>query len=317
MKQILVISGKGGTGKTILTASFASLAENKVMADCDVDAADLHLILHPKIKEKYEFKGLPKAFINQEKCTGCGECAEVCRYGAVLKVKSEKLKVKSEYKELKTQKLQSPTSDFPLPTSHFFIDASSCEGCTICMHICPVDAINMKETISGEWFISETKHGPMVHAKLGIAEENSGKLVSVVRRHAKSLAQEKNLDYVIIDGPPGIGCPVIASLSGVDIALVVTEPTLSGIHDMERVISVAKHFGVQVACVINKFDINLDNTKNIENWCQINNVPFIGKIPYDQSVTESIVHGVPLVEYAENKVTQEMKNIWQTLSENY
>ncbi|MCK4756609.1 ATP-binding protein [candidate division WOR-3 bacterium] len=301
MKQILVISGKGGTGKTILTASFANLAENKVMADSDVDAADLHLILHPKIKEKHEFKGLPKAFINQEKCTGCGECAKVCRYGAVVNIDARYKMQDTRYKNKKNN-LQ------------FLIDASSCEGCAICMHVCPVDAISMKDTISGEWYISKTKYGPMVHAKLGIAEENSGKLVSVVRQHAKSLAQEKNLDYVIIDGPPGIGCPVIASLSGIDIALIVTEPTLSGIHDMERVISVAKHFGVQVACVINKFDINLDNTKNIESWCQINNVPIIGKIPYDQSVTESIVHGVPLVEYAENRVAYEIKNIWNTLS---
>lgn len=304
MKQILVISGKGGTGKTILTASFANLAENKVMADSDVDAADLHLILHPKIKEKHEFKGLPKAFINQEKCTGCGECAKVCRYGAVINIDVRYKMQDTRYKNKKNN-------------PQFLIDASSCEGCAICMHVCPVDAISMKDTISGEWYISKTKYGPMVHAKLGIAEENSGKLVSVVRQHAKSLAQEKNLDYVIIDGPPGIGCPVIASLSGIDIALIVTEPTLSGIHDMERVISVAKHFGVQVACVINKFDINLDNTKNIESWCQINNVPIIGKIPYDQSVTGSIVNGIPLVEFAENKVTQEMKNIWQTLSENY
>ena len=301
MKQILVISGKGGTGKTILTASFANLAENKVMADSDVDAANLHLILHPKIKEKHEFKGLPKAFINQEKCTGCGECAKVCRYGAVVNIDARYKMQDTRYKNKKNN-LQ------------FLIDASSCEGCAICMHVCPVDAISMKDTISGEWYISKTKYGPMVHAKLGIAEENSGKLVSVVRQHAKSLAQEKNLDYVIIDGPPGIGCPVIASLSGIDIALIVTEPTLSGIHDMERVISVAKHFGVQVACVINKFDINLDNTKNIESWCQINNVPIIGKIPYDQSVTESIVHGVPLVEYAENRVAYEIKNIWNTLS---
>jgi len=301
MKQILVISGKGGTGKTILTASFANLAKNKVMVDSDVDAADLHLILHPKIKEKHEFKGLPKAFINQEKCTGCGECAKVCRYGAVINIDVRCKMQDTRYKNKKNN-------------PQFLIDASSCEGCTICMHVCAVDAISMKDTISGEWYISKTKYGPMVHAKLGIAEENSGKLVSVVRQHAKSLAQEKNLDYVIIDGPPGIGCPVIASLSGVDIALVVTEPTLSGIHDMERVISVAKHFGVQVACIINKFDINLDNTKNIESWCQINNVPIIGKIPYDQSVTESIVHGVPLVEYAENQVAYEIKNIWNTLS---
>jgi MinD superfamily P-loop ATPase len=180
MKQILVISGKGGTGKTILTASFARLAEKKVMADCDVDAADLHLILHPEVKEKHEFKGLPKAFINQEKCTGCGECVKACRYGAVINKDARYKMQDTRYKNKKN-------------SPQFLIDASSCEGCTICMHVCPVDAISMKDTIAGEWYISETKYGPMVHAKLGIAEENSGKLVSVVRQHAKSLAQEKNL----------------------------------------------------------------------------------------------------------------------------
>ena len=302
MKQILVISGKGGTGKTVLTASFASLAKNKVMADCDVDAADLHLLLHPSIKENHKFQGHSKAVIDQENCTDCGECVKVCRYNAIMKVKREKSKVKSEIKELQSS------------TSHFYIDPISCEGCKLCLYTCPVEAISMQENISGEWYISETKYGPMVHAKLGIAAENSGKLVSIVRQNARSIAEKTNAGYVIIDGPPGIGCPVIASLSGVDIALVVTEPTLSGIHDMERVIGVARHFGIRTACVINKYDINLVNTKNIEDWCRISDIPLIGKIPYDLSVTESIVKGMPIVEYADNAITKAIKEVWWNLS---
>lgn len=282
MKQIVIISGKGGTGKTILTASFATIAKNKVMADCDVDAADLHLILHPTIKETHTFKGLPKAAIDEEKCTGCGECIKVCRYDAILQEKLE-------------------------------VEQVSCEGCRVCMNICPVDAIFMRDNCSGEWYISETKYGSMVHAKLGIAEENSGKLVSIVRQNARSIAEKTNADYVIIDGPPGIGCPVIASLSGTDIALVVTEPTLSAIHDMERVISVAKHFGIRTACVINKYDINIVNTKNIVDWCRINNIPLLGRIPFNISVTESIVKGIPIVEYADNSITKAIKEIWQNL----
>ncbi|NWF52770.1 MAG: 4Fe-4S binding protein, partial [Nitrospirae bacterium] len=209
MKQIVVISGKGGTGKTILTASFASLAKNKVMADCDVDAADLHLLLQPEIKERHEFRSGVTATIDKELCQGCGECISVCRFNAI--------------------------------SEDFTVDPISCEGCTICSYVCPAGAIKLEENISGEWFVSETKYGPFVHAKLGIAEENSGKLVSVVRQKAKEIAEKENLDYVIIDGPPGIGCPVIASLANVDLAMIVTEPTLSGIHDMERVAQVSKH----------------------------------------------------------------------------
>lgn len=288
MKQILVISGKGGTGKTIIAASFAALTKNKVMADCDVDAADLHLLLHPTLQEKMEFKGLSKAEIDRKKCTNCGECEKVCRYNAIKNIAKE--------------------------TADVVVDPLSCEGCTVCMHICPADAINMRDNIAGEWYISDTKYGPMVHAKLGIAAENSGKLVSIVRQNAKKIAEEENSDYVIIDGPPGIGCPVIASLSGVNLALIVTEPSISGISDMTRVISVAEHFGVSTACVINKYDINLVNTNNIIDWCRNNNVPFLGKIPYDQSVTESIIQGIPLVEYTNNSVTEVIKEIWQNLS---
>jgi len=288
MKQILVISGKGGTGKTVIAASIAALARNIVIADCDVDAADLHLLLHPKIKDQFEFKGLSKAVIDQEKCTGCLDCRNVCRYDAVVQTENDGLSVA--------------------------IDSISCEGCKVCMYTCPVDAISMCDNVAGEWYISETKYGSMVHAKLGIAEENSGKLVSVVRQNAKKIAEQKRCDYVIIDGPPGIGCPVIASLSGVDIALIVTEPTLSGIHDMERVVNVAKHFNVNTACVVNKYDINLANTQNIMDWCRNNDVPFLGKIPFDLSVADSVVKGVPIVEHTTNSVTKVLAEIWESLS---
>lgn len=285
MKQIVVISGKGGTGKTILTASFAVLAQNKVMVDCDVDAADLHLLLNPRIIEKHDFRGLPKANISDSCCTGCGECVQNCRYDAVFETGSD--------------------------GTVFEVDPIACEGCGICKYVCPVGAISMVDNVAGEWYISETTYGPMVHARLGIASENSGKLVTKVRHQAQSIAKRNGADYVIIDGPPGIGCPVIASLSGVDLALIVTEPTLSGIHDMERVIGVAQHFGVTTACAINKYDINSENTENIEQWCLWNHVAVLGKIPFDLSVTESIAVGVPVVSYTDNAVTKAIKEIWE------
>jgi len=308
VKQILVISGKGGTGKTVVAACLAVLANKSVIADCDVDAADLHLLLHPEIKQTRIFTGLPKAVIDQEKCTSCGECVKACRYGVVLKVKSE-------YKELKPKKLQSPTSDFPLPTSHFFIDTISCEGCAVCTHVCPVSAIFMTKREAGQWFISETQFGTMVHAKLGIAEENSGMLVTTVRKEAQAIAQKNNLEYVIIDGPPGIGCPVIASLTGVDIALIVTEPTLSGIHDMTRVLKLANSLGIKAACVINKYDININNTEKISDLCHNTETPILGQIPYDEAVIESIVAGVPLTMHVDNNTTAVLKQIWQQLKE--
>jgi len=247
MKQMVVISGKGGTGKTMLTASFAVLAENKVMADCDVDAADLHLLLHPEIKERHEFRSGKTAVINKDICQECGECITVCRFNAISK--------------------------------DFEIDPISCEGCAICSFICPAEAIRMEENISGEWFISETKYGPMVHARLGIAEENSGKLVTLVRQNAQRIAEEESKDYVIIDGPPGIGCPVIASLANVDLALIVTEPTLSGIHDMERIALVAQHFNVPTKVVINKYDINFQTTDDIKRICAAKDIEVLVSCP--------------------------------------
>jgi MinD superfamily P-loop ATPase len=281
MKQIVVISGKGGTGKTVLTASFASLAKNKVMADCDVDAADLHLLLNPKIKERHEFRSGKTAKIDKELCQECGECIAVCRFNAI--------------------------------NNDFTVDPISCEGCTICSYVCPAEAIRMEENVSGEWFISDTKYGPLVHARLGIAEENSGKLVTQVRQAAKEIAEKNNLDYVIIDGPPGIGCPVIASLASVDLALIVTEPTLSGIHDMERVTQVSKHFGVPTKVVINKYDINPDNSGEIKKICQKEDMEVVSQLPFSQKVSESIVQGVPLVEFCSNGIAQDISFLWERI----
>ncbi|MBU0570549.1 MAG: ATP-binding protein [Candidatus Omnitrophica bacterium] len=282
MKQIVVISGKGGTGKTILTASFAALAKNKVMADCDVDAADLHLLLAPDVKERHPFKSGKTAVINNDICTACGKCRELCRFEAISK--------------------------------DYIVDPIACEGCAFCSYICPGSAIKMEENTTGEWFVSDTRFGLMVHAKLGIAEENSGKLVSLVRNKAREIAEEKGLDWVIIDGSPGIGCPVIASISGADYALVVTEPTMSGLHDADRVIQVSKHFKVPVKLVINKYDLNLDMSLQIERYCSENDVELSGKIGFDKNVVKAMVEGKTVIEYTDGKTTDQIKKIWEKLN---
>ncbi|HUU50695.1 MAG TPA: ATP-binding protein [Nitrospinota bacterium] len=282
MKQIIVISGKGGTGKTIITASFASLAKNKVMADCDVDAADLHLLLKPVVKERNQFKSGQTAKINKNLCSKCGECVKACHFDAISK--------------------------------DFIIDFLSCEGCAVCSLICPDKAISMEDNLSGEWFISETKYGPMVHAKLGIAAENSGKLVTMVRRAAKLIAEKEQKDYCIIDGPPGIGCPVIASLVGVDFALIVTEPTLSGIHDLKRVLSIAKQNKIKTSVCINKYDLNLENTQKIKDFCKKSKVDMAGDIPFDKEAVKSLINAVPLVEYDENREASiRIKEMWNKI----
>ena len=281
MRQIVVISGKGGTGKTIITGAFAALAKNKVMADCDVDAADLHLLLTPKIKERYEFKSGVTAKIDKKLCQRCGECITICRFNAI--------------------------------SDDFTVDPISCEGCAFCSFICPAEAIKMEQNLSGEWYISDTRFGPMVHAKLGIAEENSGKLVALVRQKAKELAEKQNCDWVIVDGAPGIGCPVIASLSGVDYALVVTEPTLSGLHDADRVINVAKHFKVPVKLVVNKYDLNIDMTEKIEKYCRNNDIQLIGKVSFDESIVKAMVEGKTIIEYPDGKAKEEISEIWREL----
>ena len=281
MKEVVVLSGKGGTGKTSIVGSLAALAKSKVLADCDVDAADLHLLLELVAQQNRQFWSGQVALIDQEKCTECGLCQEVCRFDAI--------------------------NDFtvaPIP----------CEGCGFCFHICPEEAITMKETLSGQWFISDTKYGSLVHARLGIAQENSGKLVALVRQQAKKIAEKQEFDYIISDGPPGIGCPVISSLSGANLALLVTEPTLSGIHDLERVLGVCYHFGVPALVCINKYDLNEDNTRQIESYCLGQRVEVAGKVPFDNIVTEALVQGLPVVEYSQGKVAQEIERLWQTVT---
>ncbi|MBN2014959.1 MAG: 4Fe-4S binding protein [Candidatus Altiarchaeota archaeon] len=281
MKQLLVISGKGGTGKTTLVGSFAALAKNAVIADCDVDAPDLHLILKPKILETQPFKGSKMAIKDDSKCIECGKCGEVCRFNAIEDLK---------------------------------IDSIRCEGCGACVYVCPTEAIKLEEKISGYAYISETRYGPMAHAKLRIAEEASGKLVTVVKENAKKLTEKYNKELIIVDGSPGIGCPVIASLAGVDLALIVTEPTISGIHDLERILDVANHFKVRSVVCVNKYDINKENTNRIEDFCRKKWVEVAGRIPYDPVVTKAMIAGKTLIEFSDGKASIDIKKIWESLS---
>jgi MinD superfamily P-loop ATPase len=287
MTQIVIISGKGGTGKTTIAASFAALASLKTIADTDVDAANLHLILNPKIKEEQEFRGAKVAVIEKEKCTGCGICEQNCRFDAI------------------TFATTNTNNELNLNLNPIL-----CEGCGVCVALCPEAAIKLEEVVSGYAFISDTKYGEMSHARLNVAEEASGKLVTQVRNNAIQRAKKASIDLILIDGPPGIGCPVIASLSGVDIALIVTEPTQSGLHDLKRVLSVIEHFGVQAMVCINKYDINEEITAGIEVFCREKGGEIVGKIPFDEIVTKSIVAGVPVVEFCDGKVSKEIRKMW-------
>jgi MinD superfamily P-loop ATPase len=279
MRELVIISGKGGTGKTSIVGSFAALADNQVMADCDVDAADLHLLLEPRVKEHEEFFSSQSAVIDPGRCTGCGVCREVCRYGAV--------------------------------GEGFVIDPIACEGCGVCVHFCTEEAIELRRNRSGEWFISETRFGPLVHARLGIAEENSGKLVALVREKAKEVARQEARDLILVDGAPGIGCPVISSITGADAVMVVTEPTLSGIHDMKRVMDLAAHFQVPVFVCINKFDLNDQLTARVEDFCRERDAKVAGRIPYDPVVTKAMVQGRTVVEYSSGRVAREIETMWR------
>lgn len=280
MKQLTIISGKGGTGKTTLTAAFATCSQNAVLADCDVDAADLHLILEPHIQHTEQFYGGKTAYIDKSLCNQCGMCQDMCRFEAIRA---------------------------------FSVDATRCEGCTVCAYVCPVQAITMKDKCSGHWFISQTRCGTMVHARLGIAEDNSGKLVSIVRQQAKAIAEKEGKQLIIIDGPPGIGCPVIASITGVDLVLVVTEPTLSGLHDMERVLQTAAHFNIPALVCVNKYDINPENAEKIENHCSARGVAVAGKIPYDKMVTAAMIQKKSVIEYDCGAITSTVKQIWKNV----
>jgi len=289
MKELVVISGKGGTGKTSIVAAFAALAKNGVLADCDVDAADLHLVLEPKVKQTSDFSGGKEASIVTEKCIGCGKCQDMCRFDAV--------------------NFNGEGNDVVDKT--FTIDPVSCEGCKVCVEFCPADAIEFNDSINGQWFISDTRFGPMVHAKLGIAEENSGKLVTVIRKEAKKIAQKQKRDLLIVDGSPGIGCPVIASITGADLVLVVTEPTLSGKHDLDRVSQLTANFGIETLVCVNKADINPQITGQISEEAQQRRLKVIGKIPYDEAFTKAQIVKASVVEYTGGAITQQLKALWR------
>ncbi|MDH5448365.1 MAG: ATP-binding protein [Candidatus Bathyarchaeota archaeon] len=281
LKEITILSGKGGTGKTTITASFAALARNSVTVDCDVDAPDLHILLHPTIIKTQEFEGPKLAEIDPEKCVECSLCQEACRFGAI---------------------------------ADFQIDPILCEGCGTCVVICPEDAVTLKERVSGEAFISKTKYGLLSHALLSPGGANSGKLVTLARQNAKEAAEKGQCDLILIDGPPGIGCPVIASVTGVDMGVIVTEPTVSGIHDMKRVLQLLAHFNVQPLVCINKYDLNQRNTKKIEQFCSRQKIGVIGRVPFDSMVTKAMVSETPVVEYSsESGVSLEISEMWKDI----
>jgi len=290
-RELVVISGKGGTGKTSVVASFAALADGIVLADCDVDAADLHLVLEPKIVRRESFSGGKRARVDTERCIGCDKCRKLCRFDAIH--------------------CDGPGNEWVDKT--FRIDPIACEGCGVCKWFCPAGAIEFGPVVNGEWYVSETRHGPMVHAKLGIAEENSGKLVSTVRQEAGKIAEERGLATVLIDGSPGIGCPVIASITGADLALIVTEPTLSGLHDLGRIAEVARHFAVPCLVCINKWDINPDVTTQIERHAAEHGLTLAGRIRYDRAVTDAQVHKQAVVEYQQNGCSEDIRKVWDAV----
>ncbi len=282
MKELVVISGKGGTGKTSMLAAFASLAKNKILCDADVDAADLHLIMAPNVLERHDFQSGHSALINRHKCTQCGRCRELCRWEAI--------------------------------SADFEVNPIECEGCGVCVHFCPEKAIDFPLNTCGEWYVSETRFGPMVHAKLGIAEENSGKLVTLVRRKSKELAEERGLNLILVDGAPGVGCPVIASIGGADAVLIVTEPTVSGKHDMERVVELASFFKVPAMVCINKYDLNPNTATAIEAFAREHGLQPLGCVPFDPVFTRAMVQGQTLFEYnTASKAGSAVRSVWQNL----
>lgn len=287
-KELVVISGKGGTGKTSIVASFAALADNAVLADCDVDAADLHLVLEPRIVKRNTFSGGSRARIKPGHCIACGKCEELCRFDAIY---------------------YDGPGNGRVPKT-FRVDPIACEGCGVCAYFCAENAIEFAPVVNGQWFVSDTRCGPMVHAKLGVAEENSGKLVSLVRAEAKKVTERRNLDLVIIDGSPGIGCPVIASVTGADLALVVTEPTMSGLHDLGRVAELTNHFGIETLVCVNKWNLNKDLTSEIETQAGQRGLKVAGRVRYDRAVTEAQIRAKSVVEYQKNGAAADVRQLW-------
>jgi MinD superfamily P-loop ATPase len=286
LRELVVISGKGGTGKTSIVAAFAALAGGAVIADCDVDAADLHLVMRPEFGVEHDFSGRNQAIIDPDLCTSCGRCAEVCRFDAVLVDADD----------------------------GYSVDTIACEGCELCRRECPAEAIRMEPVVNGAWMISETRFGPLVHAHLGVAEDNSGKLVTLVRGEARKVAEERDLPLLIVDGSPGIGCPVIASLAGADLVLLVTEPTVSGRHDLERVAQVVQRFGLPYGVCINKADLSLETSADIAAGAVGEAAEFVVTIDYDPSVTHAQVAGTDVIEYG-GRAAAEITKLWEAVSD--
>ena len=283
MNELVVISGKGGTGKTSITSSLSYLAgETAVIVDCDVDAADMHLLLNPDFNNPTDFYSGLLAKIDQEKCIKCGKCKNICRFDAI-----------------------------PFKNNRYTIEPIDCEGCGYCEKICPTDAIQMTDALSGKYFISKTRfNNTLVHARLAIAADNSGKLVTKIKNEAKNIAKEENSKYIIVDGSPGIGCPVVSSLSGANFVLLVTEPTLSGLHDLKRIYELVKSFHIKAGCIINKYDLNLDITSKIESFLQQENIIHLANLPYSESFTKAIVNGKTIVEYDNGELKEKIIKIW-------
>ena len=283
MREILILSGKGGTGKTTLTAAFAHLASNHVICDLDVDAPDLHLILQPDTHSVEPFESGHEAIIRPEDCERCGTCLDACRYDAIQ------------------------GDDPPV------VNPLKCEGCKLCVALCPADAITWSPNHCGDWYQSDSRFGPMVHAQLFPAEENSGRLVALLRKQARILAEAQGLDLILSDGPPGIGCPVIAALSGTDMAVIVTEPTVSGRHDLERVLELCHHFKIRTGVIINKCDLNLDQANAIKAYCQAQQLPLIGEMPYARVFTEAMIQGQTVTEFQPEGAGAAVEAIWNNL----
>ena len=280
--RIVLTSSKGGTGKTSLTAAFATLASGSMLCDADVDAADLHLLMQPDIRRRTDFQGGGVAVIDPQRCNGCGTCIDYCRWSAI--------------------------------GPGFVVDEIGCEGCGVCVDFCPEQAIDFPTKTCGQWFVSETRFGPMVHARLGIAEENSGKLVTLVRQQARQLAEARGIDLIITDGPPGVGCPVIASVGGATSVLIVAEPTVSGIHDMARAIELCRHFKVPVMVCINKFDLNRENSATIEKMARDGGLPVVGRVPFDPAFTKAMIQAQSLVEFDDGGLAAaHLRRVWTTI----
>ncbi|MBN2388626.1 MAG: ATP-binding protein [Anaerolineales bacterium] len=293
MKQLVILSGKGGTGKTSLAAAFAHLAHAGpvplpvVLADADVDAANLELVLQPRRLETHDFTGGAMAAIDPERCQGCGTCERVCRFEAVLVAGDGFLRQ---------------------------IDPIACEGCAACVYQCPEEAIRMEPQVVGEWSRSESRYGPLFHAELRPAQENSGKLVTLVKQQARLLAMDEDLPALIVDGPPGIGCPVISAAAGADLALVVTEPTAAGLHDMQRAVEMAAHFRLPVQVVVNKADLYPEGSAAIEAACAERGLALIGQIPFDPAVGAAMMQGQPVTAYRpDSPASRAIAEIWQRL----